>query len=196
MRRLLSLAGVAVVALSLASCGGDDAPKHPGTPENPLVAQPAESEALAGGRSNEAAAAPEEQEQAEPGFQALVDRQSSKPRSRFSPCNLVSQPRAGAILGKRVAQPVEAPQGPTCIYRSEDGDQFVTLAVQSLDFRAEKRQMQDVQELAVSSRSAYCGTLGQSTLHVRLSAGRVLTVGAPCPVAERFAAAAMRRLHS
>jgi hypothetical protein len=189
------LATAGLLAATVAACG-DDTPSSPrGSAENPLVAQPADSEAAADGRSNEAASAPEG-EQAKPGFQELLNRQSANPRSRFSPCTLVSQPRARDILGATVQAPVEAPQGPTCIYRTEDGEQFVTLAVQALDFRAQKRLMEDPEAVDVSSRSAYCGTLGEPTLYVRLSGTQVLSVGAPCDVAKRFAAAAMQRLDS
>ena len=195
--RLLCLLTAGVLAATLGACGGDSPSSPPGSADNPLAAQPPGSEASGGGavdgRANEAASAPEEK-QAEPGFQALVERQSSKPRDRFSPCALVSQPRARDILGAPVQQPVEAPQGPTCIYRTEDGEQFITLAVQSLDFRAQKRLMQNPKQVDVASRSAYCGTLGEPTLHVRLSDTRVLSVGAPCAVAKRFAAAAVKRL--
>jgi hypothetical protein len=199
MRGLLSLFGAAALALSLASCGGDDAPKHPGTPENPLVAEPAEPEAPAAGRSNEAAAAPAEEEQGEeeqgePGFQALVDRQSSDPRSRFSPCNLVSKPRAGAILGTRVAQPVEAPQGPTCIYRDRGGTMFVSLAVQQGGFGAVRDEIDRLRQVSVGDRRAYCGVHGAPMLYLPLAGGRVLSVSAQCDIAKRFASTAVPRL--
>jgi len=195
--KLAGLVAAAVLAVVLPGCG-DDAPDAPGSAQNPLVAQPPDSEAAGGSagasRSNEAGGVSEEP--AEPGFQELVEQQNSKPRSRFSPCSLVSQPRAREILGAPVKPPVEAPQGPTCIYRTVDGEHFVTLAVQAADFGKQRRQMDDAQELDVSSRSAYCGTLGQPMLNVRLSGTRVLTVGAPCEVAKDFAAVAMRRLPS
>jgi len=197
-RLLICLATAAMAAGALAGCGGgDDQAAAPGSPENPLVGQTQEPDVEGAARSNEAAAAGEGQGTTEePGFEALVDQQSSKPRSRFSPCSLVSQPRARAILGAPVEQPVEAPQGPTCIYRTVDGEHFVTIAIQALDFRGQKRLMDDAQDLDVSSRSAYCGTIGQPMLNVRLPGSRVLTVGAPCEVAKDFAAIAVQRLPS
>ena len=189
-RLLICLATAAVAAAALAGCGGDEPSAAPGSAENPLVGQSQEPDVEGAARSNEAAAGTTE----EPGFQALVDQQSSKPRSRFSPCSLVSQPRARAILGGPVEQPVEAPQGPTCIYRTVDGEHFVTVAIQALDFRGQKKLMDDAQDLDVSSRSAYCGTIGQPVLNVQLPGSRVLTVGAPCEVAKDFAAVAVQRL--
>ena len=66
----------------------------------------------------------------QPGYQALVENQDKDPRSRFTPCNLVTKAQARAILGTPILEPSEGAQGPTCIYRSEDGKAFVTLAVQ------------------------------------------------------------------
>jgi hypothetical protein len=165
---------VLILFAGLAGCGGA-APEPPGSPANPLVAQ-------AGSGEPSAAA----------GYQALVERQSRTPRRRFAPCNLVTRAQAQGILGARVQAPLEAPQGPTCIYRSPGA--FVTLAVQSAPFAPIKRRLRDPRRIRVAGRTAYCGFEAQAVLYVPLAGGRTLSVGARCPIARRFAAAAVRRL--
>ena len=189
--RLLCLIALMAAAAALSACGGSDKPAAPpGSPENPLVGKPTES--TSSGRVNEGRA--QSKSSAEPGYQKLVERQSNKPASRFTPCNLVTRAQARAILGGPIQAPVEAPQGPTCIYRSQSGKTFITLAVQTLDFDRLKKQMRRPQSVAVSNRAGYCGTYGQPMLYVSLSGKRVLSVAAPCPVAKQFAARAVARL--
>ena len=204
--RSLSLIALLLMTALLAACGGQSTPKPPpGSPQNPLVAQ-APQDSVAAGRLNEAAPAAKgaagagaegakPKADAQPGYQKLVERQGSKPRSRFTPCNLVSKAQAGAIVGAPLQDPLEAPQGPTCIYRSQDGKRFVTLAVQSVPFAKLKRQMHKRQQVAVSNKTAFCGMLGQPILYVPLSGSRVLSVAAPCQVARKFAARAVLRLN-
>ena len=153
MRWCCVIAFVLVAAL-LSACGGDSKPSPPGSPDNPLVAQPT-PEGSPSGRSNEGSAAPKATE--EPGYQSLVERQGRKPRSRFTPCNLVTKAQAQAIVGAPIRDPLEAPKGPTCIYRTQDGKSFITVAVQSLDFSELKRNIHKRQQVNVSDRSAFCG---------------------------------------
>ena len=203
--RSLSLIALLLMAALLAACGGQSKPKPPpGSPENPLVAQ-APQDTVTKGRLNEAAPAAKggvagaegakAKADAQPGYQKLVERQGSKPRSRFTPCNLVTKAQAGAIVGAPLQDPLEAPQGPTCIYRSQDGKRFVTLAVQSVAFSKLKHQMHKRQQVDVSNKTAFCGMLGQPILYVPLSGSRVLSVAAPCQVARKFAARAVLRLN-
>ena len=202
--RSLSLIALVLMAALVAACGGQSKPKPPpGSPQNPLVAQ-APQDSLTSGRLNEAAPAAKgtsgaegakPKADAQPGYQKLVERQGSKPRSRFTPCNLVTKAQAGAIVGAPLQDPLEAPQGPTCIYRSQDGKRFVTLAVQTVPFSKLKHQMRKRQQVAVSHKTAFCGMLGQPILYVPLSGSRVLSVAAPCQVARRFAARAVLRLN-
>jgi hypothetical protein len=197
----VAAAAVALSAL-LAACGGSTAPAPPGSADNPLkaVTEPAAPTGAKGARSNEASSA--EAGAAEgtarkgttPGYQALVERQSRHPRHRFTPCNLVTAAQASAILGGRILAPVEAAQGPTCIYRNRSGSSFVTVAVQSLDFPHLKRQIRRPKPVAVSNRAAVCGTYGQPVLYMPLSRGRVLAVAGPCALARRFAAKAADQL--
>ena len=189
--RLPCLIALVLMAALLSACGGASKPSSaPGTPENPLVARTT-PDATAAGRVNEGAT-PKAAEQ--PGYQKLVERQGRKPRTRFTPCNLVTKAQAHAIVGAPIQDPLEAPQGPTCIYRSQDGKSFVTLAVQTLEFSKLKRQIRKLRTVDVSDRKAYCGTYGQPILYVPISSGRVLSIAAPCAVAKQFAITAVRRL--
>lgn len=181
MRRIGILVIVATAGV-LAGCGGSSPPAPIGSPGNPVPAK-------------KTAETSEGAKVTKPGFKALVERQTSKPRSRFTPCNLVTAAQARAIIGAPMLDPIEAPQGPTCIYRSRDGKSFVTLGVQSLDFQKKvKPRLKLSHRIAVASRTAYCGTYGQPMLYLPLSGGRVLSIAAHCAVAKQFAAKAVRQL--
>jgi hypothetical protein len=175
-------------ALVLAGCGSS-APTAPapGSPERPLVAKPSEtsSEPTTGRSSQGGNGSP---------FAQIVQGQSKHPQSRFTPCNLVTRPEAQAIMGGSVRQPLEAPQGPTCIYRAAKGQRMVTIAVQGMDFAQVKPLLQHRKPVTTSGRTGFCGIYGQPMLYVPLTGGRVLTVGAECAVAQRFAAKAVRQL--
>lgn len=207
---LTSLVALALAAVALAACGDDpgrsDAPA--GSPENPLVAERPEQ---AGGAAPDAAdeatserggtpagarsepTAPESTPEA-PGYEALVERQRRKPRERFTPCNLVSEREAQAIVGAPMQAPVEARQGPTCIYRTRTGKGFIALAVQATDFASIKKHMRKLRRVAISDRAGYCGAYGQPMLYVPLGSGRVLAVSAECDVAKDFALKALQHL--
>ncbi len=190
--RLFCTAALASAAVALTACGGSDKPPAPaGSPGNPLVAQQTGLGGTSSGtRSNEAAA---RSTKAKPGYESLVKKQSSHPRSIFTPCNLVTAAQARAIVGAPVLEPLEAAQGPTCVYRTKNGKSFVTVSVQALDFNKLKRQMHVRQRVAVADHTAYCGTYGQPMLYVPLSRGRVLSVGAHCAIAKQFAIRALRQ---
>ena len=225
VRALVLIGLVALVGLLMAACGGDESKPSaaPGSPENPLVAQP-EPTVPPEGRSNEAAGAGEgggtgesagsrgpsaanggepatpqpsggsQGSESGPGYEQLLEGQSQRPRSRFTPCNLVSKAQATSIVGAPLQDPLEAPQGPTCIYRTHSGKGLVTLAVQSVDFKKLRSQLRQPQRLQISQQTAYCGQYGQAMLYVPLSRGRVLSIAAPCKVAKEFAATALRQL--
>lgn len=184
-----SLLAVAAVAL-VAGCG-DEAPagSAPGSADKPLVARATDSQA------REPGAARTHADASEPGYQKLLKRQSGRPTQRFTPC-LVTQAQARAIVGEPIQELQEAPQGPTCLYRTEKGKGLITIAVQNLDFGKLTRQLAQPTRVDVSSRTGFCGQYGQPVLHVRLSRERVLTVAGPCAVAKRFAARAVERLDS
>lgn len=181
----------ALVALGIAAggCGeadGGQAKGPPGSPSNPVRATSApdvESNASSAGART-------------PGYKGIVDAQSSKPRSRFTPCNLVSPAEAKSILGGPIRAPLEARQGPTCIYQSRKGRGYVTVAVQNADIRKLAPQLSQRRRVEASGRSGWCGHYGQEMLYLPVSGGRVLSIAAPCPVAAKFAAKAMRQLTS
>ena len=187
--RSLWLIALLLATVPLAACGGGSSKPSPppGSPQNPLVAQ--KEKAPAASEAAPAAAA-------KPGYQSLVEGQGSKPRSRFTPCNLVTKAQAQAIVGLPLRDPLEAPQGPTCIYRSRDGKSLITVGVQPLAFAKLKRQVHGGRQFNVSNRAAVCGTLGARVRYVELPGRRVLSVAARCDVGRRFATAAVRRLTS
>jgi hypothetical protein len=106
----------------------------------------------------------------------------------------VTANEARAIVGAPMQAPIEAPQGPTCIYRTQTSKSMITLAVQATDFSKIKPRLRGRHEVAVSDRAGFCGTYGQSMLYVPLATGRVLSISAPCDLARDFAAKALRRL--
>lgn len=184
--QLLCLTALAA-ASGLAACGGEaDQRGSLGSTDNPLVAESADGTA---GRSNEAA---DGAAAAGRGYEALVANQVARPRSRFTPCNLVTRAQARAIVDAPVQAPFEAPQGPTCIYRAEQGGTFIALAVQSLDLDAVKERIQQRRRVKLGGRPGYCGHDGRPMLYVALEAGKVLSVAGPCDVASQFAEQAMR----
>jgi hypothetical protein len=175
-----------LVAGLLAGCGSDPKPGGPpGSPANPLAAKTQPGSEGASRRSQSSGQS----------FRKIVERQSRHPERRFTPCDLVTKAQARAILRAPLQDLMEAPQGPTCIYRSQDGERFVTVAVQSSRFGQLKRQLSDRRSVDVSGRTGYCGRYGQPLLYVPVSAGRVLTVAARCATARRFAITSLGRLH-
>jgi hypothetical protein len=131
----------------------------------------------------------------DPGYQKLLEQQAGKkPASRFTPCNLVRRSEAAAILGTAVRPLVEAPQGPTCIYRSAKSADFITVSVQKAALSKLRKQLRNPRKVAVAQRDSVCGTIGRPALYVPVSSARVLVVSAPCAVAKRFASAAVPRI--
>jgi hypothetical protein len=182
---MCSVLATAGIAAMLAGCGGEEpATSPPGTPDNPLKAQQTKSREPGGAQAA-----------TKPGYQKLIERQSSKPGTSFSPCSLVTRAQARAFVGAPIQLPFEAPQGPTCIYRAADGKSVVTLAVQDAEFRELAGRVQQATRVKLFGRTGTCGQYGQPTLYLSLAGGRVLTVGsAPCDIAKRFASKAAQRL--
>jgi hypothetical protein len=121
-------------------------------------------------------------------------KQKALPVSAGRPCSLVTKTQAAAIVGGSILEPLEAPQGPTCIYQTKSGKPYVTLAVQTVDFAKLRKQIRDERAVAIASRTAYCGTYGKPMLFLPVSGGRVLSITAPCSMAQRFAAKAAAHL--
>ena len=187
--RLIGLLLVSALSVALTACGSEGSPSKPapGTPENPLVAKPS----TPGVTTGEAGADP-----GKPGYAKLLERQREAParRNRDNPCSLVTKRQAQTILGAKLLDPVVVPQGPTCIYRDRASQSFTTIAIQSMDFRAVRRQLRRVQRVHVSDRTAYCGMHGRPMLYLPLSRGRVLSVASHCNTAARLARRAAARL--
>jgi hypothetical protein len=203
-RILISIA-VGLSAVALSACGDDGSAKPaPGTEGNPLTAtQPGElSTPSASGSGADAAkqnaevpsGEPSKANPTAPGYKALLDRQTAKPQHRFTPCNLVTEREAQAIVGKPMQVPVEALQGPTCIYRPRTGGALISVAVQATDFRALRPRIKGLHQVAVGDREAYCGLYGQPMLYMPVAAGRVLSINAQCDVARGFALKALPHL--
>ena len=110
-----------------------------------------------------------------------------------SVCRLVSTSEAATILGTAVQAPVVAKQGPTCLYRTREGD-LTTVSVQAAALGKLTANMRKQRDVVVGSRSGVCGTLGQPTLYVPVSGRRVLAVTGECAVARRFAGRALPRV--
>jgi hypothetical protein len=200
--RLPSFIVLAAVAALVAGCGGDQPSSPPGSAQNPLVGHApatvpgATPSSAKSGTANGGSADTGGQTPKAPGYQKLLERQTSKPRSRFTPCNLVSRAEARTIMGRAIKAPFEAPQGPTCIYRTATGNRFVTLSVQAESLKALRRRLDRPRSVTVGGRSAVCGTYGHPMLYVPLSGTRVLSIAAPCDMARRFATRAVRQLES
>jgi len=181
MRR--ALIGLLAAAALVAGCGGSDAPQRASaTASAPGRLTPTTPD----GRSNEAAASDATQLTSATGERTDVRRQR--------PCSLVSTARAKAIFGRAVRKPVEAAQGPTCIYRTRGGNALVTVSVQSQDFRALSRKLAQSSKLRIADRTAYCGTYGQPMLYADVAGGYVLSVAGSCELAKQFASAALPKL--
>ncbi|HET6508232.1 MAG TPA: DUF3558 family protein [Baekduia sp.] len=184
MKTFAPLTTALLAAALLAGCGGGGdrhAQRGPlGSPDNPVPATPQSEHA-----ANEKGAA------VKPGYATLLQKQTSKPARRFTPCNLVTKSQARAIMRTAIAEPVEAPLGPSCVYRSRDGRTSVSLAVTTQSLSALSRQVQQASKLKVTGHRAVCG---RSVLYVSIKRGQTLSVGAPCVTALKFATTAVRRL--
>jgi hypothetical protein len=112
----------------------------------------------------------------------------------IDPCTLVTRSEAQAVVGS-VSRPQLGLQGPTCIYQARHVKQPITLSLQRLSLSQVARLASDIHRTSVSGRKAMCMNYGGLRLLVPLSSGSVLTVGAPCKIAEDLAATALRRVH-
>ena len=162
---------VLLLATQLAACGGSSpTASAPGSPDNPLVArttpdddEPSGPPAQAGRAKHAAGATRGSADTAtgDPSRKETGTTDGSTGRaSRRSPCELVSRSEATAILGRSVQPPIEAPQGPTCIYRTDSGQQFITLSVQSVKFAKLRSNLRERHRIQVSGGPAYCGRYG------------------------------------
>jgi hypothetical protein len=115
--------------------------------------------------------------------------------SQVDPCTLVTVSEAEAMTGAKIATPVEAPQGPTCIYKLSGSKSWITLGVEKRkDFAKLKGWMRKSETVNVGIDSGACGQLDTDNLFLPLTGGRVLHVTAPCAIAKQIAATAVGRL--
>jgi hypothetical protein len=112
----------------------------------------------------------------------------------LNPCRLVSLPEARSIAGREITTRLEAPLGPTCIYKGGGAQPGVTLAVETASFTQMSHQLGKRKQVVVEGRKGYCGHLGTQMLLVPLARGQLLSVAAPCGLAQRFAVKALQRL--
>lgn len=217
-RRLL--AGAAIVSVSLGVLAGCGASSSSKLQPQQAVRTPAQSSADAGGAGSQAqrgapsgartlgmplTSSGQTHSGPVPERTSAVQRARSTPASTsddtrgekqaaLNPCRLVSAAEAQAIVGAPIAGQLEAPLGPTCVYRLSGSSRQITLAIESLGFHQVTHEMTRPRPITVGHRRAYCGRLGTSMLFVPLRPGRVLNVTAPCSTAQRFAALALSRL--
>jgi hypothetical protein len=177
------------VAVALAACGGSD-PQPAGSKQSPLQGRAN----VKGTGDHGTKPAPPEGEAGGGATPRLAEGLTEEQAKSAAPCTLVTRAEAKAIFGRATAAPFEAPQGPTCIYRTSKAGGFVTLALQSINYKKAAAAMRDRRRVKVAGHSAVCGTLGQSLLYVPIGEGRVLHVTGPCATATRFAAKALPRL--
>ena len=190
-REALSCGAAALfVAVALAGCGGGSEPAQPASKATPL-----QGRANAKGTGDHGTKpAPHEGEPARGETPRVAEGLSPVQAKASAPCKLVTRAEARQIFGRSTLAPSEAPQGPTCIYRTERPGGFVTVAVQAIDFKKASAAIRDRRRVAVTGRDGVCGTLGQSQLYVSVGDGRVLTVTGPCTQAARFASKALARI--
>jgi hypothetical protein len=90
--------------------------------------------------------------------------------------------------------PVEAPQGPTCIFQAAGARSYVTMTVETTRFAAIRRHSRTLSKRRIAGHTAHCVRYGQVATYVPLSRGRLLHITASCSVGARFAAKALPRL--
>ncbi len=124
------------------------------------------------------------------------DDQNTTTPTQFNPCALVTLGEARSITHQRITQRIEAPLGPTCIYKASGSKRYVTLAVELVRLSQVTHAAQKRTQVNVKGLPGYCVRLGTPMLFVQLSGRRLLNVTAPCGVARRLAAVAVGRLEA
>jgi hypothetical protein len=188
-----------VAAGGLTACGSsrDTAPEQPAAAPPartaPTVSTPARTSGsvVASTRKDPVASAPRTVHAAKP---TKADRSETDTSTAGDPCRLVTRSEARAIVGGRVAAPQTAPLGPTCIYRAARAQSSVTLSVMRMNVASATKRDRSVIQASVAGHRAYCVKAGGLRMLVPLTGGKVLTVGAPCPIAARFATRALVRV--
>ena len=203
-------------ALLLAACGGSSSSPSSASSSSPTATSTSSDAHVAAARVQDArkvapipkfvgaaardvhvtATGPVKARPPQPG--AIDDEVNASGAKTLNPCTLVSRSEAAAILRKSIGKPVDAPQGPTCIYTPKGARSLVTLSVEATDFSKVQPQSQLRNRISVrvDGHTAYCGLAGSPTMIVPLTTGRFLVVTAPCPLAASFASKALGRISS
>jgi hypothetical protein len=214
----MTIAALFAVVLALAGCGGSSGPasdtqtqaaiKTPRASNADIGSAPAQrssqKESVRSSHRRGAVGHPQASagavvaagkvQKARPSQTPEVNENPGQPKAA-NPCRLVSRSEAQSIVGRSIAASIEAPLGPTCVYQlgGSKGGQ-ITLQVERLSYSQATHQLSKRTPVNVGDRKALCGSLGTEMLFVPLANGQVLHVTAPCAVAQRFAALALRRL--
>jgi hypothetical protein len=123
------------------------------------------------------------------------DQRSGTGGSQLDPCTVLTLSEVQTMIGGTITSPVEAPQGPTCIYKSTGAKAWITLSVERrTDYAKVAGWMKHGQKLTVGTHSGDCGQLGNDNLFLPLGNGRVVHVTAPCAIAKEIAATVVSRL--
>jgi hypothetical protein len=125
---------------------------------------------------------------------ASKDDENTTGTKPLNPCQLVSLAEARAITRGAVRRATEAPLGPTCIYGGGGRAAAITLTVETERFSQATREMRARRRVTIRGRRSLCGRLGIQMLFVPLARLQLLHVTAPCGIAQRLAAVAVRRL--
>jgi hypothetical protein len=122
------------------------------------------------------------------------DEHSGTGAKPLNPCKLVSSSELGAIAHQQVTSQIEAPLGPTCIFKLRGAPSDITLTVESAGFPQLVHQMRKPRRVTVRGHTGYCGSLGRPTLYLSLGGGRVMSIAATCNVTVAVADKALGRL--
>lgn len=168
VRRRVAVLGVVVAATVLAGCGGGSS------------AAPPTSSTTAGQGSGNAKST-----STPPAYDAKLANE---------PCSLITMSQARAALGQSLRTPTQAPLGPTCIFHSTKGTEVATMAVEKEQFDQIRPKVSGIKTATVAGKATYCGVYGKPTLFAPLDSDSLLVISAPCPQAQKMAAAALPRL--
>jgi hypothetical protein len=205
---LVGGAAVCAAAWSLAGCGGAttlvaSSSSHSAQHASVSSAQPASRTPGPGnqqqGRAHTAKAPARNERHASPAVQrgrrTVVEDESGRSVVPFNPCTLVPLAQAEAITRGAIVTRQEAPLGPTCLYRLRRSKGMITVAIESVSLaQVSGRTSTRRAPVDVGGHRGYCARLGAQTLLVPLRGRQLLTVTAPCVLAQRFAAEALKHL--
>jgi hypothetical protein len=123
------------------------------------------------------------------------DDQNSTGAKGLNPCTLVSRAQAQTATGVALRAGIEAPLGPTCIFRPSSAGAEITLALeQGVKLGQASQALHTPRRLTIQGRAAFCAEGHQQTLVMSVRPGQVLTVTAPCKAAARLASIVVGRL--